>query len=79
MAQGRICNVSVSGALVVTPLPVSILSYVELLLVPENPRRSVGAPIEAQVVRRTDAGFGLEWCELAPEMIRLLRHSGHPI
>ena len=76
MAQGRICNVSISGALVVTPLPVSLLSYVEILLVPDNPRRGIGAAIEAQVVRRTDAGFGLEWCELAPEAIRSLAAFG---
>ena len=68
IAQGRVCNVSISGAFVLTPLPVALLSYVEIL-VPQRQGRAMSTAIEGQVVRRTEAGFGLEWCVLAPQAL----------
>jgi len=33
--RGRVCNVSISGALIITPLPVRLLSYVQVHFVAE--------------------------------------------
>jgi hypothetical protein len=65
-AQGHITNVSISGAFVDTPLPVPLFSVIEVSFIgaPENGRAVT--VIEAQVVRKTAEGLGLEWCELAP-------------
>ena len=52
-------------------LPVPLLSYVEVLLMPQTRERGWGPAIEGQVVRHTEAGLGLEWCELAPRAIRM--------
>jgi hypothetical protein len=70
VARGRITNVSMSGAFVEAALPVSLLSYVKVQF------NSVldGRPtmIEGQVVRKDPTGFGLEWRELAPEVVDAL-------
>ena len=68
IAPGRVCNVSISGAFVLMPLPVALLSYVEILI-PQRQGRAMSTAIEGQVVRRTETGFGLEWCVLAPQAL----------
>ena len=80
-ARGRITNVSMSGAFVVSPLPAKLLSYLELHFVSLHGGRRGSTAIEGQVVRATSAGFGIEWREFAPEAVRdLLRapplHAG---
>ena len=70
MARGRISNVSMSGAFVEAPLPVTLLSYVRV----QFNSTLDGRPtmVEGQVVRKDPTGFGLEWRELAPEIVDAL-------
>ena len=59
-ARGRLLDVSISGAFVSTSLPIAPLSSItlEVLSVVESGRR--WKPIEAQVIRRTDSGIGID-------------------
>jgi len=70
--------VSLSGAFVQTALQAPNLSIVHLIV---SLDRSHGAAlIEAQIVRQTEAGLGLEWHEFGGEKIRALitgRQHGH--
>jgi hypothetical protein len=69
-AQGHITNVSISGAFVTTPLPVALFSVIEVSFIGVAGGRRASTVIEAQVVRKTAAGLGLEWCEFAPAVGR---------
>lgn len=66
-ARGRITDVSMSGAFVEAPLPVTLLSYVRV----QFNSAVDGRPtmVEGQVVRKNATGFGLEWRELTPAMV----------
>jgi len=69
-ARGRITNVSISGAFVVSPLPVSLFSYVELKFTVMVHGKRAAMTLEGQVVRKEREGFGIEWSEFAPEAVR---------
>jgi hypothetical protein len=71
-ARGRISNVSISGAFVVSPLPVSLFSYVDVQFKAMVKGKRSTMTVEGQVVRKEGAGFGIEWCEFAPEAVRAL-------
>jgi hypothetical protein len=71
-ARGRITNVSISGAFVVSPLPVSLFSYVEVQFTAMVNGKRARMAVEGQVVRKEAGGFGVEWCEFAPEAVRAL-------
>src|SRR5882672_8126522 len=71
-ARGRITNVSISGAFVVSPLPLSLFSYVEVQFTAMVNGKRATMAVEGQVVRKEGAGFGIEWCEFAPEAVRAL-------
>ena len=73
---GYIRDVSISGALVVTSMRASQMSFVRVYLSAGHSRSM--ASIEGQVVRHTGNGFAIEWCELAPEGIRSLIHTEVP-
>lgn len=66
-ARGSITNVSMSGAFIEAPLPVTQLSYVRV----QFNSAVDGRPtmVEGQVVRVEAGGFGLEWRELAPAIV----------
>jgi len=70
VARGRIINVSISGALVDAPLPVTLLSYVKV----QFNSASDGRPtmVEGQVVRKDSKGIALEWREMSPEIVDAL-------
>jgi hypothetical protein len=72
VARGRICNVSISGAFVVSPLPVSLFSYVQVQFTAMLNGKRTATAVEGQVVRKDATGFGVEWCEFAPEAVRAL-------
>jgi hypothetical protein len=63
-------NVSMSGALVEAPLPVTLLSYVKV----QFNSASNGRPtmVEGQVVRKESTRFALEWREMSPEIVEAL-------
>jgi hypothetical protein len=65
---GYIRDISISGALVVTGVRAPFMSFVRVS-VPDN---NSSITIEGQVVRYTHNGFAVEWCELAPEVVRSL-------
>ncbi len=69
-ARGRITDVSMSGAFVEAPLPVSLFSYVRV----QFNSAVDGRPtmVEGQVVRKDSTGFALEWRELALEILDAL-------
>jgi len=62
--------VSLSGAFVQTALQAPLLSRVQLIAPLDSPRAT--AQIEAQIVRQTEAGVGLEWNEFGGEKIEAL-------
>ena len=72
VARGRICNVSISGAFVVSPLPVTLFAYVHVQFTAMLGGQRTATLVEGQVVRKDASGFGIEWCEFAPESIRAL-------
>lgn len=64
---GHLCEISISGGLVRTTLPIRPLAYISLeVLVSGRPA------IEGQVVRRTPDGIGVEWNDYAPWLVQLL-------
>ena len=71
-ARGRISNVSISGAFVVSSLPASLYSYVEVRFTAMLDGKRTRMAVEGQVVRKEAGGFGVEWCEFAPEAVRAL-------
>ena len=72
VARGRTRNVSMSGAFVVSPLPVSLFSYVQVQFTATLNGKRTATAIEGQVVRKDVTGFGIEWCEYAPAAVRAL-------
>ena len=77
--QAILREVSLSGARLECSLPLPALATV---LVQFALRHAANAPkrvrIEAEVVRRTDTGFALEWTEFAPEAVRALYRPQDP-
>jgi hypothetical protein len=75
-ARGRLLDVSISGAFVYTSLSVAPLLSItlEVISMVNSVRR--WKPIEAQVIRRTDSGLGIEWKELTPAALSQLVDGG---
>jgi hypothetical protein len=74
--DGRLIDLSVSGAFIEADLDARVLSRVQVtLILPAYPRHE--APmIEAYVARKHRHGIGVEWCEFAPRAVRdLLRET----
>lgn len=73
VGKGVLSDVSASGGHLTTTIPVPIHS---VLSVQEAGPRRAGSPkratLEAEVVRSTPTGFGVEWTEFAPEAARAL-------
>jgi hypothetical protein len=71
-AHGLLRNVSVSGAFILTPLPVSLFTRLQLFVAAEGRERRLLQPIEAEVVRRTTDGIAIEWMEFGNAIFRAL-------
>ena len=69
VGKALLSEISASGAHLVTSLPLILESLVRVRF--EN-ARGERFSIEAEVVRDTVNGFGLEWTEFAPECARSL-------
>jgi len=69
-------DVSISGAFISTSLSIAPLSSITLEVVSmvASPRR--WKPIEAQVIRLTDSGLGIEWKDLTPAALSQLVDGG---
>jgi hypothetical protein len=75
-ARGRLLDVSISGAFVSTSLSIAPLSSITLEVVSVAAAARRCTPIEAQVIRRTDSGLGIEWKELTPAALSQLVDAG---
>jgi hypothetical protein len=71
--DGRIKNLSLSGALMTTNFALPLNSRIEVTL--ELPPPLLGdAVITAHVARRVNGEVGIEWCQFAPNAVKdLLR------
>ncbi|MGH8137479.1 MAG: PilZ domain-containing protein [Steroidobacteraceae bacterium] len=69
VARARITSVSISGAFVVSPLPVVLLSYVRIQFTGMRDGGKISVAAEGQVVRRDAIGFAVEWREFAPAAV----------
>lgn len=72
VARARITNVSISGAFVVSPLPVRLFSHIAVHFTTTRHHKRDRITVEGQVVRKGDGGFAVEWSEFAPEAVRAL-------
>ena len=72
VARGRLTNVSISGAFIQSPLPAPLFSYVQIQFTAMHNGARTATVVEGQVVRRDSTGFGIEWCEFAPDAVRAL-------
>jgi hypothetical protein len=74
--DGRLIDLSVSGAFIEADLDARVLSRVQVvLLLPAYPRHEAPT-VEAYVARKHRHGIGVEWCEFAPRAVRdLLRDT----
>jgi hypothetical protein len=72
VGQATLCEVSASGAKLVSSLPLAIHSVVVVQIAPRETQRGRQIEVEAEVVRRTESGFAVEWIDFAPEAFRLL-------
>jgi hypothetical protein len=71
-ARGRICNISLSGGFVESPLPVSLFSDLRVQFTTLLNGKRITTTVEGQVVRKGATGFGIEWRELDPAAFRAL-------
>ncbi len=75
-ARGRLMDVSISGAFVATSLSITPLSSITLEVVSLVTSARRWKPIEAQVIRRTESGLGIEWKDLTPAALSQLVDAG---
>jgi hypothetical protein len=71
-APGQLRNISISGALVQSSLPVALFGRIRLRVAPPGGPGKGKWTTEAQVVRLDGNGFAVEWCEFAPSLARAL-------
>lgn len=75
VTEGRLMDLSVSGALLHVDLDLRMLCRVQIALVmPPDVARNANI-IEAYVTRRHERGCGVEWCELAPSAVNAVLRS----
>jgi hypothetical protein len=70
--RGRVTNVSISGAFIVSPLPVRLHSHVTVQFTALQHHKRNQLAVEAQVVRKEASGFAIEWYEFTPDVLRAL-------
>jgi hypothetical protein len=61
--QARLCNLSVSGALITAPFELNLLTPVTVIIARTR------APLDAYVTRFGPDGIGLEWYEFSPAAV----------
>ena len=75
-ASGQLRNISISGALVQSSLPVALLGRIRFRVTAAGGTGKGKWMADAQVVRLEGNGFAVEWCEFAPQLARaLLRNA----
>jgi hypothetical protein len=72
-AKGSISDISASGALVRSPLPVPLHGIVLVQFLDACHKPGARRPIVVgEIVRHTNDGFALEWAIFSPEVVRAL-------
>jgi len=69
---GQLRNISISGAYIVSTLPVALMGRVRVQIKATHTRRRPKESLEGRVVRSDRDGFAVEWCEFAPPLARAL-------
>jgi hypothetical protein len=69
-SPGRLCDVSVSGALIATAMPIEPLNFIILQL----PAVYSIPKLQAQVIRCTAEGIAVEWQDYVPELVQQVLH-----
>lgn len=71
-AAGRLRNISISGAFVVSTLPALPMTPVRINVKPLTGEGKVNLVLAAQVIRCEPDGFAVEWSDFAPATVRAL-------
>jgi hypothetical protein len=72
--EGRLEDLSVSGAWVEADLDARLLSRIQVAIILPLWSKHESPLVEAYVTRKLKSGFGIEWCEFAPPAVsNLLR------
>jgi len=72
---GRLINLSVSGAFILSGAELRRLSRVLILIANPSTARYEAPTLAAYVARRLRDGVGIEWCEFAPIEVTLMLQS----
>jgi hypothetical protein len=79
--DGRLADLSVSGALVKAEFEARVLSRIQVAIVLPLWPKHESPVIEAYVARKFKHAFGIEWCEFAPpavsELLRAVASRPH--
>ena len=73
--DGRLANLSVSGALVEADFEARVLSRIRVAIVLPLWLKHEAPVVEAYVARKFKHRFGIEWCEFKPPAINSLLQS----
>jgi len=73
--DGRLTDLSVSGAYIQTSVSIRPNSRLEVTLLTNPWARQEAAVLQAYVARRYREGVGIEWCEFAPAPVGSLLRS----
>src|SRR6266436_8973026 len=72
--EGRLADLSVSGARVKADFEARVLSRIQIAIVLPLWPKHESPVVDAYVARSCKRGFGIEWCEFAPHAVsELLR------
>jgi hypothetical protein len=81
--SGRLSNVSLGGALIISALDSNVGARIQVSIPIDSGGTSYESVIDAYLVRRSSAAFAIEWAEFAPpEVIDLVRAQtlqGRPV
>jgi hypothetical protein len=72
--HGRLKNLSLSGALLITDHALRLHAYIEIGIEPLETGHDA-VRIMARVTRNLERGVGVEWCEFAPSAVTDLLRS----
>jgi hypothetical protein len=73
--DGRLTDMSVSGAYIKTAVMMRPKSRLEVTLLANSWARQEAVVLQAYVARQYREGVGIEWCEFAPSPVGSLLHS----
>jgi hypothetical protein len=70
--QGRLTNLSLSGAFISTQMNVRVMSRLQVFIEIPADGSEDAVSIAAHVIRKTDHGVGVEWYDFAPAAVAAL-------